>query len=198
MPDPWRFEQRFNVAGSYFLGLNICWNNSAEKTNRGRHDSKTDYEFVSRFLAFSKSNLVNFWPLSEKNRNSFDHSHHSTFTEMLIYTRNVQALSCGMFFRILEFPPWGCARTSYGMIHGSYPTPLDFQISDIPDTRRKSHKMTLQDCSLPGTHHSYKKNTCAFHGQTGKSSFHSQVCRTSRRMPKFSHAILWRKDMAIN
>ena len=64
MPDPWRFEQRFNVAGSYFLGLNICWNNSAEKTNRGRHDSKTDYEFVSRFLAFSKSNLVNFWPLS--------------------------------------------------------------------------------------------------------------------------------------
>ena len=149
MPDPWRFEQRFSVAGSYFLGLNICWNNSAEKTNRGRHDSKTDYELVSRFLAFSKSNLVNFWPLSEKNRNSFDHSHHSTFTEMLIYTRNVQALSCGMFFRILEFPPWGCARTSYGMIHGSYPTPLDFQISDIPDTRRKSHKMTLQDCSLP-------------------------------------------------
>ena len=47
--------------------LLICWNNSAAKKNRGRHDSKTDYEFLSRFLAFSKLNLVKILVSLSKN-----------------------------------------------------------------------------------------------------------------------------------
>jgi len=83
MPDPWRFEQRFSVAGSYFLGLNICRNTSAEKTNRGRHDSKTDYELVSRFLAFSKSNLVNVCPLPAKNYFTSSDPHHDISKQLV-------------------------------------------------------------------------------------------------------------------